>query len=321
MFLRSGKILNRNNRAVVIEPKQVPLQEKPNNSSSRITKKDMEIILAKKSKDEVLNFAYSLPSLASKDFKKKTKKRIIQTILKSRKPIDISPKRAKKMYTEISKPLSKFLPDDVSDMISTLSDNLKKEEDLLNFINKTFEEYTKTNDDYQRINIDQPILLQEKTQKQFIKIFDINYKFLIYNHFKFSNKNNIDKTFINKNIPIIHKFITNNMIKPFKLFYLIMYNIAIFKSVENFDLNANISELVFNINTLNLLLKNLKKYNIKLNNLIIDVLNDKITSVNKKLPIKMKITKLIQKNPRMAFSSSRSLKLSRNSSTKKALTI
>ena len=86
MLLRSGKTLKPpDTKVVLIKPHQVALQEKPNNISSRITKKNMERILAKKTKDEVLDFAYSLPSLALKDLKNQTKKKLIQDILTEHK--------------------------------------------------------------------------------------------------------------------------------------------------------------------------------------------------------------------------------------------
>jgi hypothetical protein len=70
-------------------------------------------VLENKTKEDLLDFAYSLPSLALKDLKNKTKKELIQNILTGHKAKYISPKKAELMYTEISKPLSKVLPYDV----------------------------------------------------------------------------------------------------------------------------------------------------------------------------------------------------------------
>lgn len=80
MLLRSGKTIGPppNSKVVLIKPHQVASQEKPNNISPIITKENMERILTKKTKDEVLDFAYSLPSLAIKDLKNQTKKNLFK---------------------------------------------------------------------------------------------------------------------------------------------------------------------------------------------------------------------------------------------------
>ncbi len=331
MILRSGKFKKpRDTKVVLIEPTQ-NVEKK----QSRDSRKDMRKILESKTKAEVLNFAHSLPSLTSKDLKNKTKKILIQDILTGHKAVYISPEKAKLMYTEINKPLSKILPYDVSDLISTLADNLKKEEDLLNFMKQTFEEYTKKSIHYKTVTGDVSRYVKNEL---FVKIFNIDYVYLLHHHFKLVAMEKVNKITLNEKIPIIHDFITKNMTPPFTLFSIILHSLSLlYKSIvvvykrrnENekdhihypIEIKRHIQNIIFRNIRFNILLKKLERYNITLQTSIVNVLNKNITEINKNLPNEMKITNFIDINPRMAYSSPRPLNNPSRLSRKKALSL
>lgn len=240
------------------------------------------------------------------------------------------------IYTEISKPLSKVLPYDVSDLISTLADNLKKEEDLLNYIKKTFKEYTKKSIDYTIITRD---IRRYVKNELFVKIFNIDYLYLLHHHFKLVAMEKVNKKTLNEKTPIIHDFITKNMARPFTLFSIILYSLSLlYESIvvvhkrrnkhERYDIHypieikRHIQKIIRDIRLFNLILfKKLRRYNITLQTSIVNVLNKKITQINKNLPNEIKITNFININPRMAYSSPRSLNNPIRLSRKKALTL
>ena len=337
MRLRSGKIIESpdTDEVVLIQHTQGESKEKRSEDSKKFTKKEMKKVLENKTKAEVLDFAYSLPSLALKNLKHRTKKNIIQNILTGHKPKYISPKKAKLMYTEISKPLSKVLPYDVSDLISTLADNLKKEEDLLNFMKQTFKEYTKKSIDYTIITRG---IRRYVKNELFVKIFNIDYLYLLHHHFKLVAMEKVNKKTLNEKIPIIHHFITENMAPPFTLFSIILYSLSLlYESIVvvhkrrnkherdhihyPIEIRRHIEKIIRDIRIFNILFKKLERYNITLQTSIVNVLNKNITEINKNLPNEMKITNFININPRMAYSSPRSLNNPSRLSRKKALSL
>lgn len=336
MILRSGRIKKSpDTEVVLIQHTQGVSKEKRSEDSKKFTRKDMKRILDSKTKAEVLNFAYSLPSLALKDLKNKTKKNLIQNILNGHKAKYISPEKAKLMYTEISKPLSKVLPYDVSDLISTLADNLKKEEDLLNFMKQTFKEYTKKSIDYTIITRD---ISRYVKNELFVKIFNIDYVYLLHYHFKLVAMEKVNKKTLNEKTPIIHDFITKNMATPFILFSIILYSLSLlYESIVvvhkrrnkherdhihyPIEIKRHIQKIIRDIRLFNFLFKKLERYNITLQTSIVNALNKNITEINKNLPNEMKITNFININPRMAYSSPRSLNNPSRLSRKKALSL
>ena len=333
MILRSGKKIKEppDTKVVLIQHTQGISKEKRSEDSKKFTRKEIRKVLESKTKAEVLDFAHSLPSLALKNLKNKTKKNLIQNILTVHKPKYISPKKAKLMYTEISKPLSKVLPYDVSDLISTLADNLKKEEDLLNFMKQTFEEYTKKSIHYKTITGD---ISRYVKNELFVKIFNIDYVYLLHHHFKLVAMEKVNKKTLNEKTPIIHDFITKNMAPPFRLFSIILYSLSLlYESIvvvhESDDIHypivirRHIEKIIRDIRIFNILFKKLERYNITLQSSIVNVLNKNITEINKNLPNEMKITNFININPRMAYSSPRSRSLNNPTrlSRKKALSL
>ena len=332
MILRSGKKIKEppDTKVVLIQHTQGISKEKRSEDSKKFTRKEIRKVLESKTKAEVLEFAYSLPSLALNDLKNKTKKNIIRDILSGDKPKYISPEKAKLMYTEISKPLSKVLPYDVSDLISTLADNLKKEEDLLNFMKQTFKEYTKKSIHYKTITGD---ISRYVKNDLFVKIFNIDYVYLLHHHFKkLVAMEKVNKKTLNEKIPIIHHFITENMAPPFTLFSIILYSLSLlYESIvvvhESDDIHypivirRHIEKIIRDIRIFNILFKKLERYNITLQSSIVNVLNKNITEINKNLPNEMKITNFININPRMAYSSPRSLNNPTRLSRKKALSL
>ncbi len=331
MILRSGKKIKEppDTKVVLIQHTQGVSKEKRSEDSKKFTKKEMKKVLENKTKDEVLDFAYSLPSLALKNLKKKTKKNLIQNILTVHKPKYISPEKAKLMYTEISKPLSKVLPYDVSDLISTLADNLKKEEDLLNYMKQTFKEYTEKSIDYTIITRD---IRRYVKNELFVKIFNIDYLYLLHHHFKLVAMEKVNKKTLNEKTPIIHDFITKNMAPPFTLFSIILHSLSLlYESIVVLHesiyypivIRRHIEKIIRDIRIFNILFKKLERYNITLQTSIVNVLNKNITEINKNLPNEMKITNFININPRMAYSSPRSRSLNNPTrlSRKKALSL